>query len=155
MKCVLVFLRSHVWYTFMQLQSSWQALKIAWLDPLAHVRFQPKFEYWHGCTHSTRGTSSSITDKLRLNSHLYGNHHEVYARMQFLKRMAQPYDKKGGGNKTLLSQEDLEKMASSGVDPMLFWGSICSAAVCLPGYEFNRNFLWRTWKLLPSCCEVW
>lgn len=38
--------------------------------------------------------------------------------------MAQPYDKTGGGGKkTLLSQEDLEKMDSGNTD-MLFWGLI-------------------------------
>lgn len=40
--------------------------------------------------------------------------------MQFLRRMAQPYDKTGAlGKKTLLSQEDLEKMVN-GVGDMLF-----------------------------------
>lgn len=35
--------------------------------------------------------------------------------------MAQPYDKTGsGGRKTLLSQEDLEKMAENGVQEMLY-----------------------------------
>lgn len=35
--------------------------------------------------------------------------------MQFLRKMAQPYDKSGGsGKKTLLSQEDLEKMMAEG-----------------------------------------
>lgn len=43
--------------------------------------------------------------------------------MQFLRKMAQPYDKTGGtGRKTLLSQEDLEKMAVSGLDDMMYWG---------------------------------
>ncbi|KAF2325163.1 hypothetical protein GH714_024768 [Hevea brasiliensis] len=40
---------------------------------------------------------------------------------EFLRKMAQPYDKTGtGGRKTLLSQEDLEKMAENGVQEMLF-----------------------------------
>lgn len=44
--------------------------------------------------------------------------------MQFLRKMAQPYDKTGGGGKkTLLSQEDLEKMGGGTTD-MLFWGLI-------------------------------
>lgn len=35
--------------------------------------------------------------------------------MQFLRKMAQPYDKTGGtGRKTLLSQEDLEKIVFDG-----------------------------------------
>jgi DNA excision repair protein ERCC-2 len=35
--------------------------------------------------------------------------------MQFLRKMAQPYDKTGGtGRKTLLSQEDLEKVVFEG-----------------------------------------
>lgn len=43
--------------------------------------------------------------------------------MQFLRKMAQPYDKTGGtGKKTLLSQEDLQKMVISGMDDMMFWG---------------------------------
>lgn len=41
--------------------------------------------------------------------------------MQFLRKMAQPYDKAGAtGRKTLLSQEDLEKMAETGPQDMLF-----------------------------------
>lgn len=41
--------------------------------------------------------------------------------MQFLRKMAQPYDKSGGsGKKTLLSQEDLEKMGNGGLGEMLF-----------------------------------
>ncbi|KAG8653860.1 general transcription and DNA repair factor IIH helicase subunit XPD isoform X2 [Manihot esculenta] len=40
---------------------------------------------------------------------------------EFLRKMAQPYDKTGsGGRKTLLSQEDLEKMAENGVQEMLY-----------------------------------
>jgi len=43
--------------------------------------------------------------------------------MQFLRKMAQPYDKTGGtGRKTLLSQEDLQKMVISGMEDMMFWG---------------------------------
>ena len=39
--------------------------------------------------------------------------------LQFLRKMAQPYDKTGGGGKkTLLSQDDLEKMNS--LDQMMF-----------------------------------
>ncbi|KAJ0742611.1 putative DNA helicase [Helianthus annuus] len=34
----------------------------------------------------------------------------VHIAREFLRKMAQPYDKTGGGKKTLLSQEDLEKM---------------------------------------------
>jgi len=35
--------------------------------------------------------------------------------------MAQPYDKTGGtGRKTLLSQEDLQKMVISGMEDMMF-----------------------------------
>lgn len=41
--------------------------------------------------------------------------------MQFLRKMAQPYDKTGGtGRKTLLSQEDLEKMAVSGMGDVMY-----------------------------------
>ncbi|CAL5368623.1 unnamed protein product [Camellia sinensis] len=40
---------------------------------------------------------------------------------EFLRKMAQPYDKSGGsGKKPLLSQEDLEKMGNSGLEEMLF-----------------------------------
>ncbi|CAL5425255.1 unnamed protein product [Camellia sinensis] len=40
---------------------------------------------------------------------------------EFLRKMAQPYDKSGGsGKKTLLSQEDLEKMGNGGLGEMLF-----------------------------------
>lgn len=40
--------------------------------------------------------------------------------MQFLRRMAQPYDKSGAmGKRTLLVQEDLEKMVN-GVGEMMF-----------------------------------
>ncbi|KAJ6847349.1 putative DNA repair helicase UVH6 [Iris pallida] len=54
-------------------------------------------------------------------SHLHDAHLNLSTDMalhiarEFLRRMAQPYDKTGGGSKTLLSQEDLEKM---GDDPM-------------------------------------
>ena len=41
--------------------------------------------------------------------------------MQFLRKMAQPYDKTGGGDKkTLLSQEDLEKMGDGSMHEMLY-----------------------------------
>lgn len=41
--------------------------------------------------------------------------------MQFLRKMAQPYDKTGGGGKkTLLSQEDLEKMVEGSMNDMLY-----------------------------------
>lgn len=41
--------------------------------------------------------------------------------MQFLRKMAQPYDKAGGsGRKTLLSQEDLEKLGDRIIDEMLY-----------------------------------
>lgn len=41
----------------------------------------------------------------------------LLSRVQFLRKMAQPYDKAGsGGKKTLLSQDDLEKMG----DEMLY-----------------------------------
>lgn len=44
----------------------------------------------------------------------------VHIAKDFLRKMAQPYDKTGGGGKkTLLSQEDLEKMGSGNTD-MLF-----------------------------------
>ncbi|WRX10965.1 ATP-dependent helicase [Theobroma cacao] len=40
---------------------------------------------------------------------------------EFLRKMAQPYDKTGGGDrKTLLSQEDLEKMGDGSVHEMLY-----------------------------------
>ncbi|XP_011026185.1 PREDICTED: DNA repair helicase UVH6 [Populus euphratica] len=40
---------------------------------------------------------------------------------EFLRKMAQPYDKTGSsGKKTLLSQEDLEKMDDSGLQAMLY-----------------------------------
>ncbi|KAF5785083.1 putative DNA helicase chromatin remodeling SNF2 family [Helianthus annuus] len=42
----------------------------------------------------------------------------VHIAREFLRKMAQPYDKTGGGKKTLLSQEDLEKM--NGVEGMMF-----------------------------------
>lgn len=45
----------------------------------------------------------------------------IFWYVQFLRRMAQPYDKTGAlGKKTLLSQEDLEKIVN-GVGDMLFW----------------------------------
>lgn len=41
--------------------------------------------------------------------------------LQFLRKMAQPYDKAGTmGRKTLLTQEDLEKMAETGVQDMAY-----------------------------------
>lgn len=41
--------------------------------------------------------------------------------LQFLRKMAQPYDKTGAsGAKTLLSQQDLEKMGDSGMQDMLY-----------------------------------
>lgn len=41
--------------------------------------------------------------------------------MQFLRKMAQPYDKAGSsGKKTLLSQEDLEKMSEANMNEMLY-----------------------------------
>lgn len=47
--------------------------------------------------------------------------------LQFLRKMAQPYDKTGGsGKKTLLSQEDLEKMGNGNHGELLFWGTIRS-----------------------------
>ncbi|KAK8326708.1 hypothetical protein V6Z12_A11G135700 [Gossypium hirsutum] len=40
---------------------------------------------------------------------------------EFLRKMAQPYEKIGGsGRKTLLSEEDLEKMGDGGMDEMLY-----------------------------------
>ncbi|KAL0654635.1 hypothetical protein Bca4012_097326 [Brassica carinata] len=40
--------------------------------------------------------------------------------LQFLRKMSQPYDKAGTlGTKTLLTQEDLEKMAETGVQDMV------------------------------------
>lgn len=45
----------------------------------------------------------------------------LFSLLQFLRKMAQPYDKAGGsGKKTLLSQEDLEKMGERIVDEMLY-----------------------------------
>lgn len=42
--------------------------------------------------------------------------------VQFLRKMAQPYDKTGAsGKRTLLSQEDVEKMSSAGADEAMFW----------------------------------
>ena len=39
------------------------------------------------------------------------------ALQQFLRRMAQPYDKTGsGGKKTLLTEEDLQNMAQDGME---------------------------------------
>lgn len=44
--------------------------------------------------------------------------------MQFLRKMAQPYDKAGtGGNKTLLTQDDLQKMVEGHMHEMLYWRS--------------------------------
>ena len=43
--------------------------------------------------------------------------------------MAQPYDKAGGsGRKTLLSQEDVEKMSDGILSEMQYWGFICLLA---------------------------
>ncbi|KAI7755492.1 hypothetical protein M8C21_031666, partial [Ambrosia artemisiifolia] len=42
----------------------------------------------------------------------------VHIAREFLRKMAQPYDKTGGGKKTLLSQEDLEEM--NGNEGMMF-----------------------------------
>ncbi|KAL5173594.1 General transcription and DNA repair factor IIH helicase subunit XPD [Glycine soja] len=60
-------------------------------------------------------------------SHLHDAHLNLSTDMalhiarEFLRKMAQPYDKTGGtGRKTLLSQEDLEKMAVSGLDDMMY-----------------------------------
>jgi hypothetical protein len=40
--------------------------------------------------------------------------------------MAQPYDKAGSSSsKTLLSQEDVEKMSDANLNEMLYWGFIC------------------------------
>ncbi|KAI3423222.1 General transcription and DNA repair factor IIH helicase subunit XPD [Psidium guajava] len=45
----------------------------------------------------------------------------VYIAREFLRKMAQPYDKAGsGGKKTLLSQEDIEKMVDGGLNEMLY-----------------------------------
>ncbi|OWM66832.1 general transcription and DNA repair factor IIH helicase subunit XPD-like isoform X1 [Punica granatum] len=45
----------------------------------------------------------------------------VYIAREFLRRMAQPYDKAGGGGKkTLLSQEDLQKMVEGHMNEMLY-----------------------------------
>lgn len=45
----------------------------------------------------------------------------LFSLLQFLRKMAQPYDKAGGsGKKTLLSQEDLENMGERIVDEMLY-----------------------------------
>ncbi|CAJ1953104.1 unnamed protein product [Sphenostylis stenocarpa] len=60
-------------------------------------------------------------------SHLHDAHLNLSTDMalhiarEFLRKMAQPYDKTGGtGKKTLLSQEDLQKMVISGMDDMMF-----------------------------------
>ncbi|WVZ16065.1 hypothetical protein V8G54_013631 [Vigna mungo] len=60
-------------------------------------------------------------------SHLHDAHLNLSTDMalhiarEFLRKMAQPYDKTGGtGRKTLLSQEDLQKMVISGMDDMMF-----------------------------------
>ncbi|PSR86065.1 DNA repair helicase [Actinidia chinensis var. chinensis] len=43
----------------------------------------------------------------------------VHIAREFLRKMAQPYDKKGGsGRKTLLSEEDLEKMGNVSIEEM-------------------------------------
>ncbi|KAB1203219.1 DNA repair helicase UVH6 [Morella rubra] len=39
---------------------------------------------------------------------------------EFLKKMAQPYDKAGGSSKTLLSQEDVEKLSEGSLNEMLY-----------------------------------
>ncbi|KAK2990498.1 hypothetical protein RJ640_019778 [Escallonia rubra] len=45
----------------------------------------------------------------------------VHIAREFLRKMAQPYDKTGGsGKKTLLSQEDLEKVGNGSLGEMLF-----------------------------------
>ncbi|XP_030451801.1 general transcription and DNA repair factor IIH helicase subunit XPD isoform X1 [Syzygium oleosum] len=45
----------------------------------------------------------------------------VYIAREFLRKMAQPYDKAGsGGKKTLLSQEDIEKMGDGSLNEMLY-----------------------------------
>lgn len=45
----------------------------------------------------------------------------VYIAREFLRKMAQPYDKAGsGGKKTLLSQEDIEKMGDGSLNDMLY-----------------------------------
>ncbi|KAE9621066.1 putative DNA helicase [Lupinus albus] len=58
-------------------------------------------------------------------SHLHDAHLNLSTDMalhiarEFLRKMAQPYDKTGGsGRKTLLSQEDLEKMVEGGMNDM-------------------------------------
>ncbi|CAA7048094.1 unnamed protein product [Microthlaspi erraticum] len=45
----------------------------------------------------------------------------IHIAKDFLRKMAQPYDKAGsmGGKKTLLTQEDLDKMAETGVEDMI------------------------------------
>ncbi|KAG5062498.1 hypothetical protein JHK85_003681 [Glycine max] len=60
-------------------------------------------------------------------SHLHDAHLNLSTDMalhvarDFLRKMAQPYDKTGGtGRKTLLSQEDLEKMAVSGMGDVMY-----------------------------------
>ncbi|KAH0916872.1 hypothetical protein HID58_031318 [Brassica napus] len=45
----------------------------------------------------------------------------IHIAREFLRKMAQPYDKTGTmGRKTLLTQEDLEKMAETGVQDMVY-----------------------------------
>ncbi|CAN6981775.1 unnamed protein product [Brassica rapa subsp. trilocularis] len=44
----------------------------------------------------------------------------IHISREFLRKMSQPYDKAGTlGRKTLLTQEDLEKMAETGVQDMV------------------------------------
>nr|VDD59577.1 unnamed protein product [Brassica oleracea] len=44
----------------------------------------------------------------------------IHISREFLRKMSQPYDKAGTlGTKTLLTQEDLEKMAETGVQDMV------------------------------------
>lgn len=51
--------------------------------------------------------------------------------------MAQPYDKTGGGGKkTLLSQEDLEKMVEGSMNDMLYWG------VPVHAYKLSGSDIW-------------
>jgi DNA excision repair protein ERCC-2 len=46
----------------------------------------------------------------------YSDDSQTLALQQFLRRMAQPYDKAGsGGKKTLLTEEDLENLAQDGM----------------------------------------
>lgn len=69
--------------------------------------------------------------------------------VQFLKKMAQPYDKAGGSSsKTLLSQEDVEKMSDVNLNEMSYWGFIC----LLANFQSDGAFL-VVHSFLGSCLQ--